>query len=73
MDIERNFVLPPAEEWRRSSVDLPVRTWKALDAALERINATRSKPERLSRDRLLAYYVDWADREQQRQAKGIKL
>lgn len=72
MEIEKRFVIPPSQEWRRTSVTLPRTTWDTLDEALEEINRTRSKPDRINRDQLIALYVDWADTERKLQARAVK-
>jgi hypothetical protein len=55
-------IVPLGEPRARSSVTIPKRQWKALDAATTAENADREadmiKP--LSRDDVLAYLLDWA-------------
>lgn len=56
----KTILPPPGKKWTRSSVTLPDDVWEALDRVAELENAERSAPERLSRERLMAYFLEWA-------------
>ena len=62
-------VVPPPGEWVRTTITLPAKTIETLEAALKEVNAPRPYPDRLTRDDLIALYVDWADTERREQAK----
>jgi hypothetical protein len=68
-----NLVIPPpAKEWRRTSVSLPVATWELLDKAMREVNVDRPSQERLSRDHLMMLFIEWADRERRAQLAASK-
>lgn len=54
-------IFPPmGKQWTRTSTTLPNEVWADLDRVLETENALRSPPERLTRDKLMAYFLEWA-------------
>lgn len=68
-EMEMRAVVPPPGEWVRTTVTLPAKTIAVLEAALKEVNSTRPFPDRMTRDDLIALYVDWADTERREQAK----
>lgn len=54
------MIPPPGRKWKRTSVSLPKDVWDTLDRITEAENADRPPPERLSRERLMVYFLEWA-------------
>jgi len=65
-------VIPPPSKYTRASFSLPHALLDELEHELEEINATRDKPDRFSRDRLVQVFLEWAIRQRREEAKPSK-
>ncbi len=57
--VENRPVIPPGQEWTRTSVTLPTKLLAQLEELREKVNATREKPDRFSRDAFLQVGLEW--------------
>lgn len=62
-------VVPPAQEWTRTSVTLPAALLQELEEERALLNADRPMPERFSRDSFLRLLLEWALAEARDQRK----
>lgn len=57
--VEKRPMLPPGKAWTRTSFTFPTALLERLEALRERVNATREKPDRFSRDAFLEVGLEW--------------
>lgn len=57
--VENRPIVPPGQEWTRTSVTLPTKLLATIEELREKVNATREKPDRFSRDAFLQVGLEW--------------